>query len=661
MLDTDIVAQTEALLALACREEVESDASHAESDLGPVVDAGYRISVLLDRTAYCEVFRAVCSKTDRDVVVKLAYPSERLVSPERAELLINTEASALCELAGPSVVPMIETKNAGFGSYLVTRYSGACDLLTYCSDYAQDFADRVQLFIKLVRTLAAIHDAGWVHGDLKHSHVLVDQGHPVLIDFGLATNAFGALRRTRWIGGTPGYIAPEVRDGNANSAHPRQDVYSLGKLLERLLEFDTPTCPRAIKRVIARCTHTDAQRRYADAGEVLAELEQAPVSRPGRARVALASCALLLLTASPLVLLLTDDDRAQQQGVETSDLQGASYPYIAGLIQTNPSHARALLDDLPAGRDTVWEAAYLSAALDGEGVQFPFGPEPYAEGFPLRAAIDRGAQSLVWIEGDGRLYRADRRGRKLIATLPRQSFAFSLDFHPSRNEVLLCTATGSVFLLSDHGIAALEQASGSIKTWYDSDGLAIYAYNRTESRLTLIDLATKTVRWQVPTSRGIVLRANSHPDLVAIFRNEGALWSMTPVNPDGSLGAKRDVPGVSNNVLCYDEQPGSGRWAVGTYNGFVHYNNGRHWRKLRCSESMQVSNICFMTGEMRLAAATATDLEVFDLETGMTTLNLGGRMTHHRGIQQLEWSSTDRSLTGVSAMGVTKWVASHSR
>ena len=82
--------------------------------------------------------------------------------------------------------------------------------------------------------LQAIHDQGFVHRDLSFNNVILTEGRPVIIDFGLAKEALCNLTGT--LCGTPNFIAPEA--GFA-SATPRSDIFSLGCILY-FLHFQRP-------------------------------------------------------------------------------------------------------------------------------------------------------------------------------------------------------------------------------------------------------------------------------------------------------------------------------------------------------------------------------------------------------------------------------------
>lgn len=96
---------------------------------------------------------------------------------------------------------------------------------------------------QVAAALAALHAAGWVHGDVKPGNLMVAPlGHVTLIDLGFATRKF--TTRQSCYRGTPAYAAPESRDDSL-AVVPAMDIYSLGRMLwELLTRADDTTASR---------------------------------------------------------------------------------------------------------------------------------------------------------------------------------------------------------------------------------------------------------------------------------------------------------------------------------------------------------------------------------------------------------------------------------
>jgi serine/threonine protein kinase len=132
-------------------------------------------------------------------------------------------------------------------------------------------AERVLAVLgSLASSLANLHDAGIVHGDLSARNVLVRAGgEPVLIDFGSAIETFEALPSREVLipravsRGTPGYAAPEQYLGRP--VDHRSDLYALGALVHQAL-VGVPPSPFASRRrspiapsILAALAHGEAQ------------------------------------------------------------------------------------------------------------------------------------------------------------------------------------------------------------------------------------------------------------------------------------------------------------------------------------------------------------------------------------------------------------------
>ena len=201
------------------------------------------------------------------------------------------------------------------------------------------------------RALAAVHNAGFVHRDVKARNVMREQaGRIVLMDFGTGREARALEPAPSDVAGTPLYMAPEVLAGEPASM--RSDVYSVGVLLYHLvtarlsdrrpldrrsarraqgtspplLNECRPDLPMPFMRVVERAMAEHPQDRYPNAGAMLSALNTAlgdlRDSRWEAARpLLLAAAAILLAVILPVLLgfLTTTHFHAMLQRTEFAD------------------------------------------------------------------------------------------------------------------------------------------------------------------------------------------------------------------------------------------------------------------------------------------------------------------------------------------------------
>jgi serine/threonine-protein kinase len=93
------------------------------------------------------------------------------------------------------------------------------------------------------QALAAMHEAGWLHLDVKPANIMLDpSGHCTLIDLDLSQpSRQPAFFSSCDVRGTLAYTAPELYT-SATSAQPASDVYSLGIVLYEALCGRLPFC-----------------------------------------------------------------------------------------------------------------------------------------------------------------------------------------------------------------------------------------------------------------------------------------------------------------------------------------------------------------------------------------------------------------------------------
>ncbi|HLX47443.1 MAG TPA: serine/threonine-protein kinase [Streptosporangiaceae bacterium] len=160
----------------------------------------------------------------RAVAVKVLRPG--MASDVDARRRLEREFETMRRVRSPFVAEVIDADVTGEMPYVVTRYVAGPTLdqmIRNSGPLSGRALERVAW--GLAEGLAAVHAAGVVHRDLKPGNVVMAGGSPVLIDFGIA-HAPDATRITQagMFMGTPGYLAPEVVEGQA--CGPSADVHS---------------------------------------------------------------------------------------------------------------------------------------------------------------------------------------------------------------------------------------------------------------------------------------------------------------------------------------------------------------------------------------------------------------------------------------------------
>ncbi|GAA3608259.1 hypothetical protein GCM10022199_10050 [Marihabitans asiaticum] len=149
--------------------------------------------------------RAVALKALRPHVAHDADARERLAR----------EVATLGRVRSERVAPVFDADLDAEQPYIVTRYVPGPSLDAHVKEHGPlDPDSLLRLARGLAEALRAIHESGIVHRDLKPGNVLLVDGDPVLIDFGIAHDADSSrMTMTGMVMGTPGYLSPEIIEG----------------------------------------------------------------------------------------------------------------------------------------------------------------------------------------------------------------------------------------------------------------------------------------------------------------------------------------------------------------------------------------------------------------------------------------------------------------
>ena len=268
--------------------------------VGRLLDGRYRVLSHLADGGMATVYLALDERLDREVAVKVMH--DNLARDSTFVTRFRREARSAARLSHPNVVAVYDQGEDQGQMFLAMEYVPGRtlrDVLTAEGPLTPRAA--LDLFDPILQAIAAAHDAGLIHRDVKPENVILrDDGLVKVADFGLAravtaattTNASGTLL------GTVAYLSPEqVERGIADA---RSDVYAAGLVLYEMLtgrkafDGDSPihvayqhvhgtvplpsqtvrTVPQELDQLVSLATARDPDQRPADAGDYLVEVRR---------------------------------------------------------------------------------------------------------------------------------------------------------------------------------------------------------------------------------------------------------------------------------------------------------------------------------------------------------------------------------------------------
>ena len=207
------------------------------------------------------VFLAHDLKYDRDVAVKVLRPDLAAdVGPAR----FLREIQLAARLHHPHILPLYDSDQVDDLVYYVMPWIKGETLWKRLARERQlPVGDALQIAREVADALSYAHSCNVIHRDIKPANILLEGGHALVADFGIARAIVGGEGLTQQIIGTPAYMSPEQIDGS-EYIDGRSDIYSLACVLFEMLVGERPFKGSTITGVIANrlSTPTPSPRAF---------------------------------------------------------------------------------------------------------------------------------------------------------------------------------------------------------------------------------------------------------------------------------------------------------------------------------------------------------------------------------------------------------------
>jgi tetratricopeptide (TPR) repeat protein/predicted Ser/Thr protein kinase len=404
---------------------------------GTVLANRYEIIRLLGQGGMGAVYEASDHELERRVALKVIR-SDMAAHPEilrrfKQELLLARQ------ITHKNVIRIFDLGQSEGLRFLTMEFIAGEDLHSVLRRKKKlEPTEAANIISQVCRALEAAHAEGVIHRDLKPQNIMLDKsGRAYVMDFGIARSMQASgMTQTGALIGTPDYMSPEQAKGLPVDA--RSDLFSVGIIFYECLSGETPfhadttmgklwkhtneparpvgeldkTIPQALSDIVRKCLEIDPQKRFANATELLNEIElwqgpaagtrvivQRQTGLPAYAKWVAAGAAVLAIGGvalrskfiphppvahAPVSLLIADFDNKTGDSVFDGTLEpmlgialeGAPFissynrgqaKKVAAKIQTGAAHMDAGLSRLVAVREGVNVVVSGSISQEGSG------------------------------------------------------------------------------------------------------------------------------------------------------------------------------------------------------------------------------------------------------------------------------------------------------
>jgi hypothetical protein len=283
------------------------------------------------------------------------------------------EVETMQRIRSPNVAEVIDADLDGDMPYIVTRFVPGRtldDVVTQDGPLRGPALSR--LACGLAEALVAVHAAGVVHRDVKPGNVMLFQGTPVVIDFGIAQGPDATrLTMTGMFMGTPGFLAPEVIEGGPSSE--AADVHAWGATVAFAATGRPPYGTGPYEGIFYRIVNGQADLSGVP-GPLLplvaAALSRDPAHRPPALQLR-AQAAVI----DPAALVLNHDQAGPHAGSVAAAGAGATRSDVAPAAGQPVAYVPPIATGPPTGEPTIMPPAPAAAGWPGPAAGNGAGPQ----------------------------------------------------------------------------------------------------------------------------------------------------------------------------------------------------------------------------------------------------------------------------------------------